>query len=316
MRWFSLVGNHLSTVPSLAPHSPLITAESLAQSLSSYSHVWIGDCSFDLGATQAGYESYLLSHIPGAHYLHLDTDLSGQKTGQNGRHPLPDKQDLAQRLTEMGCHDDSLIVLYDRQSGMFAARLWWMLKWLGHARVVVLNGGLQAWQHLFPVEHGIPPSTNTGSFSVRTPLVNTIHASTILQQLSQPHLLILDARAADRYRGENETLDPMGGHIPGARNRFFKENLTADGYFKPAAQLRQEFLAISANTPLEQIVHQCGSGVTACHNLLAMEYAGLHGTSLYPGSWSEWCCLPSHPIATGSDIHVDRSNSESETPCG
>ncbi|WP_455922699.1 sulfurtransferase [Pseudomonas putida] len=258
------------------------------------------DCRFDLAAPDSGEAAFAEGHLPGAQYLHLDRDLSGAKTGHNGRHPLPARDTLAFRLRELGLNQDQQVVVYDAQGGMFAARAWWLLRWLGHANVAVLDGGLPAWTaagHALQSEHVRP---TPGTFISRHPLVTTAdHAAVLANLQGQGPLVIVDARAPDRFRGENETLDARGGHIPGARNRFFRDNLGADGHFKPAADLRAEFSALLGAHEAQQSVQQCGSGVTACHNLLALEIAGLGGARLYPGSWSEWSSDPLAPIATG-----------------
>ncbi|KWR78616.1 sulfurtransferase [Cupriavidus sp. IDO] len=260
------------------------------------------DCSFDLADPAAGREAYRQGHLPGAFYLHLDNELSGPRNGQNGRHPLPDPDTFAARLRALGVNRDTLVVAYDAQGSMYAARLWWLLRWIGHEAVTVLDGGKNAW-----VKAGLPVAADPtpepempGNIERGTPLVQTVDAGVVLENLAKPVLLVVDARAPDRFRGENETLDPVGGHIPGAANRFFKDNLTPDGYFRPAAELRADFARVIGQTVPAQTVMQCGSGVTACHNLLALEVAGLSGSALYPGSWSEWCADPARPVATGA----------------
>ncbi|GMG90875.1 sulfurtransferase [Cupriavidus sp. TKC] len=283
--------------------TPLITATELDQlRAAGKPRVVVFDCSFDLTNPAAGRDSYQQGHIPGAYYLHLDNELSGPKTGLSGRHPLPDAELFAARLRVLGVDDDTLVVAYDGQGSMYAARLWWMLRWVGHAAALVLDGGRNAWVAAgLPLEHGATTEPEIGgNLTRRASLVKTVDADALVANLSQPSLLVVDARAADRFRGENETLDPVGGHIPGAANRFFKDNLTADGYFKPADQLRADFGQVFAGKAPAQTVMQCGSGVTACHNLLALEVAGLTGAALYPGSWSEWCADPKRPVATGS----------------
>jgi thiosulfate/3-mercaptopyruvate sulfurtransferase len=256
------------------------------------------DCRHDLTQPDAGETVYANGHIPGAHFLHLDRDLSGAKNGRNGRHPLPDAAMLAAKLGQLGVHGGQQVVAYDDSGGMFAARLWWLLRWLGHGEVAVLDGGLTAWtQAGLPVSIDRPVPT-AADFPHRIALP-VITADQLLQQLSSPQLALIDARAPDRFRGENETLDPVAGHIPGARNRFFRDNLDATGRFKPATQLHAEFSQLLQDRAGAPVIHQCGSGVTACHNLLAMEIAGLHGSVLYAGSWSEWCSDPARPMVTG-----------------
>ena len=262
------------------------------------------DCSFDLANPAAGRDAYHASHVPGAFYMHLDNELSGPKTGTNGRHPLPDAEALIARLQALGVNDDTQVVAYDRQGSMYAARLWWLLRWVGQADVAVLDGGLQAWEAAyFPVDQVIPeePQLNAtpGNITRKPSLVQLVTADIVQKYLGHADKPVVDARAPDRYRGENETLDPVGGHIPGARNRFFRDNLQADGTFKPAEQLRADFAGVLAGARPQDATLQCGSGVTACHNALAMEIAGLTGAALYAGSWSEWCSDPSRPVATG-----------------
>ena len=255
------------------------------------------DCRHDLKNTGYGRQAYARGHIPGALFLHLDDDLSGVKTGSNGRHPLPEVAAFARRMSDCGVGDDVQVVAYDNEGGIFASRLWWMLRWLGHERVAVLDGGLAGWKRgKRPLEEAAPVVAPR-EFVAR-PRDLSVSTAQVLADLNAPSMLILDARSPERFRGENETLDPVGGHIPGAVNRFYFDNLDDAGcYFKPAGELRAEFDAILGGRPASVVVQQCGSGVTACHNLLAMELAGLPGSRLYPGSWSEWCADPSRPVA-------------------
>ena len=278
-------------------YTTLISAADLARQHQQAGWVVL-DCRHDLINPQAGRQAYDAGHIPGAQFASLDHDLADHARGPGGafrgRHPLPDPDVFVETLRRWGINDDSQVVAYDAQGGMFAARLWWMLRWAGHEAVAVLDGGLAAW-----TAQGMPLSTEPatrprGNLQRRAALVRSVGADDIL---TQPSLTVLDARAPDRFRGENETLDPVGGHIPGAKNRFFKDNLQADGRFKPGTQLRQELGALVASPA--SAVMQCGSGVTACHNLLALEVAGMPGAALYPGSWSEWCSDPGRPVATG-----------------
>jgi thiosulfate/3-mercaptopyruvate sulfurtransferase len=281
-------------------YTTLILAVNLAERLASAPEsVLVFDCSFDLANPDAGEKAYAGGHIPGAHYLHLERDLSGAKTGKNGRHPLPDRAALVDTLASHGLMQGQQVVAYDAQGGMFAARLWWLLRWLGHDSVALLDGGLQAWQGAGYALETEPAGRKQGNFKAGAPLAVTVDAHALEQNLTTHERLVVDARSPDRYRGENETIDPVAGHIPGAVNRFFKDNLGSDGRFKPAHTLRDEFKAVVGSTQPEHVVLQCGSGATACHNALAMEIAGLHGAALYPGSWSEWCADPSRPVATG-----------------
>jgi thiosulfate/3-mercaptopyruvate sulfurtransferase len=280
---------------------PLISAPALRAQMSAGARLMVCDCRFDLADPAHGEADHLAWHIPGAVYLHLDRDLSAPRDGRNGRHPLPDRAAFAARMAELGCHDDLPVVAYDASGGMYAARLWWMLRWLGHSRVQVLDGGLVAWDaaggalQAGPVAPRLP-----GTLTLRPPLVGLLGFDDMLAGLGQPDRLVVDARAPDRFRGENETLDPVGGHIPGAANRCFRDNLRPDGSFKPPEQLRQEWQALMGTRQPGQLVQQCGSGVTACHNLLALAAAGLDGSALYAGSWSEWCSRDNAPVAVGA----------------
>ena len=257
------------------------------------------DCRHDLADPAAGARAYAQSHVRGAVHVSLDGDLSGAKTGRNGRHPLPAAAVFCARMAERGLCNNMQVVAYDATGGAFAARLWWMLRWVGHESVAVLDGGWNAWQ-----KAGLPVTADAtvitpGNFS-GSPRDITVDAAFVGAEIGNPRTRLIDARSPDRFRGENETLDPVGGHIPGATNRFFQNNLGSDGCFKPAAVLKQEFAAMLGNATPAQVVHQCGSGVTACHNLLAMEVAGLAGSRLFPGSWSEWCSDPQRPVARGT----------------
>lgn len=283
------------------PYTTLLSAADLASHLRDANWVVL-DCRHDLANPDAGRSAYKAGHIPGAQFVHLDTDLSDKRAGPNGefrgRHPLPERNAFVETLRRLGINHGSQVVAYDSHGGMFAARLWWMLRWIGHEAVAVLDGGLQAWQAQGMSLSGEETSRPRGNVQPNISLAPTVSSNDILSNLAARTRTVVDARSPDRFRGENETLDPRGGHIPGAKNRFFRDNLQADGRFKPADQLRTEFSAV-LGAP-EASIMQCGSGVTACHNLLAMEIAGLRGAALYPGSWSEWCADPSRPVATGS----------------
>lgn len=255
------------------------------------------DVRHQLSDTAFGERAYAEGHIPGAYFLHCDRDLSGPANGSNGRHPLPDPAVLAECLGGLGITESTQVVVYDDAQGMIAGRLWWLLRWLGHDRVAVLDGGWQAWL--------AAGGTISTELPVRQPAVfkpklrdMAVDAAFVSQHLDDAALLLIDGRAPDRFRGENETLDPVGGHIPGAVNHFFRDNLDERGCFKDAATLRAAWLARLGACPASSVVLYCGSGVSACHNLLAMEIAGLPGARLYGGSWSEWCANPARPVAT------------------
>lgn len=254
------------------------------------------DVRHQLSDTGYGERAYAEGHIPGAVFLHCDRDLSGPMSGGNGRHPWPERERLAARLGEVGIGPQTQVVVYDDAQGMIAGRLWVLLRWLGHDRVAVLDGGLQAWLAAGGAMTALPPSVHAVAFEANEG-DGPVTANEVLERLGTPGMRLVDARSPDRFRGENETIDPVGGHIPGAVNRFFRDNLRADGRCKPAAELRAEWLAVLAGALPEKVVHQCGSGVSACHNMLAMEIAGLLGSRLYAGSWSEWCADPGRPVA-------------------
>jgi len=277
----------------------LISADALRTLLGSGRPVVLIDTGFDLADVAAGERSWREGHVPGSLYLHLDRDLSGAKTGTNGRHPLPARDVFAATLGRCGITPQTQVVAFDRQGGMYAARLWWMLRWMGHSAAAVLDGGVAAWAAAggaLVVEESA--TTAAAPYPERSSLGATITADALAARLGRARLI--DARAGERFRGEVEPLDAAAGHIPGASNRFFKDNLdAASGRFKPVAQLRAEFAPLLGATGAAEVVHQCGSGVTACHNLLAMEHAGLAGSVLYAGSWSEWSANPARPVARG-----------------
>ena len=254
------------------------------------------DCRHDLAKPDLGEQQYREAHIPGALFAHLDRDLSAPKTGRNGRHPLPDAHDLMKWVEKTGLRPTDQIVCYDAGNGSMAARLWWMLRWIGHEAVAVLDGGLAKWlAEKRPVTAEVPRLTPS-KYPRNRERGGAVNVREVEQ--NRERLLLLDARAPVRYRGEQEPIDPVAGHIPGARNRFNGDNVTPDGTFKTAAQLRTELQPILGGHAPSEVVHYCGSGVAACHNLLAMEVAGLPGGKLFAGSWSEWIADPDRPIET------------------
>ena len=276
------------------PYTTLISAEQLQRGLSA---AFVADCSHELTDPRAGLQNYTAGHIPGAAHLHLDTHLSSAPNGRNGRHPLPDPAELAAQLAAMGLRQGQQVVAYDRSQGTYAARLWWLLRWLGHAPVAVLDGGWQAWLEAGGASQTETPAARPrGDFAVKPSLVRFVQVDDVLGNLQHRQRLVIDARSPQRYRGEGETLDPKAGHIPGAVCRFYRDNLRDDGRFKSADELRTEWLAILGKRKPQEVVNQCGSGVSACHNILALEHAGLDGSLLYPGSWSEWCADPARPM--------------------
>ena len=288
------------------PYTTLISVPELQALLASGQPLMVFDCSFDLAQPEAGTQAYLASHIPGAVYAHLDRDLSlkqpapGEQAASGGRHPLPSRERFAAWLSSIGFTNGMQAVVYDRNGCNYCGRLWWMLKWAGHDAVAVLDGGLQAWTSAGgAVLAGAEPARTPANFTLQAPLRRLASAAEVLAALGQGGQTVLDARAAPRYRGEVEPLDPVAGHIPGALNRPFTENIAADGRFKPAQLLRAEFQALLQGRPAATVVHQCGSGVSALPNLLAMEVAGLGPTALFAGSWSEWCSDPQRPVERG-----------------
>ena len=285
-------------------YTTLISVAQLQALLSSSTPPVLLDCSFDLADPTKGERQYAEGHIPGAFYAHLDRELSGPKHPAGprsplftGRHPLPDRAALAAWAGRVGIVRGRQVVTFDGDGSPFAARAWWLLRWLGHDAVAVLDGGLGAWKAAGGALVTDAPALAHGpAYPTQSPSMPTLDAPTLASDLSS--FRIIDARAAERYLGDVEPLDPVGGHIPGAGQRFFKDNLGPDGHFKSANELRSAFTALGAGGTLP-VVHQCGSGVTACHNLLAMTHAGLTGAVLYPGSWSEWCADPARPVAKG-----------------
>ena len=297
-------------------YTTLITASELAALQASGAEPVVIDTSFDLADTGAGERRFATSHLPGSRYLHLDRDLSGPKDGRNGRHPLPDRAAFARTVGALGVGPATQVVCLDAQGGVYAARLWWMLRWLGHEAVAVLDGGIQAWQRAGGALVGDAAGESAGEsaggneghggrataavavpYPDRPSLAPSIDAVGVAGR--GPRVAVLDARSGERFRGEAEPIDPVAGHIPGALNRFHRHNLAEGGGFKPPAVLRDEFAALLADRAPAEVIHSCGSGVTACHNLLAMEHAGLAGSLLYPGSWSEWSADPERAIARG-----------------
>lgn len=281
------------------PYTTLIAADTLRQHLRDPR--WrIFDVRHDLLDTSAGARAYAAGHVPGAQFAGIDDALSGAKSGSNGRHPLPQRAALIERFRAWGIGHDTQIVAYDAQGGQFAGRLWWLARWLGHEAVAVLDGGWPAWLATDGKVDTAVPAPARSDFHEGQSLVRVLAAADVLAALGDDTRLLLDARMPERYRGEQEPIDPVAGHIPGALNRPWAHNLQPDQRFKPPAQLRAEFDALLGGHAPADVTHQCGSGVTACHNLLAMQVAGLPGAALYSGSWSEWIADPSRPVATGA----------------
>ena len=279
-------------------YQTIVSVETLKQNLGQPNWV-VFDCRFNLMDTEAGQQAYAKAHIPGAFYLHLDNDLSSPITPDTGRHPLPDPTQLAEKFAQCGVNKNTQVVVYDDCGGAMAARTWWLLRWLGHDAVAVLDGGFPAWIAAEACSTEIPQVGKSGfTPELRGPM--NLSVDQLQQELSVGDILLVDARAAERYRGEVEPIDPVAGHVPGAENRPLTDNLV-DGRFKSADQLHEEWSAVLQGAAPDQVVHMCGSGVTACHNQLSMEIAGLTGSRIYSGSWSEWIRDPSRPVAATSD---------------
>ena len=283
-------------------HPPLIDADSLLKGLDDPQLVVV-DCRFDLMQPDAGRQAWAEGHIPGAHYAHLDDDLSAPVSadGRGGRHPLPDPQQFAALARSWGVSADSVVVAYDDAGGAVAGRLWWLLRWLGHERVAVLDGGLTAWAAANgPLSQDIP-STGNGDFVPLPGSLAIVDAFELAKGLESGNLILLDARDGRRFAGETEPLDRVAGHVPGAVNTPLTDNLGADKCFHSAADLQAYYRAVIGDHEGREVVCMCGSGVTACHTLLAMEAAGIRGAALYPGSWSDWISDERRPVATQTE---------------
>ena len=297
-------------------YTPLISVEQLQALIKTGQPLRIFDCSFELMRPHAGHEQYLAAHIPGAIAADLDTALSAMHgapgahgvvtasgadaPASGGRHPLRNREKFAIWLSSVGMDNNMQAVVYDRNAANYCGRLWWMLKWAGHEAVAVLDGGLQAWQAAGgAVNSGEEPAHFQTNFLLAPPLASLVDADQVAQQLGRPTQTLIDARSTPRFKGETEPLDPVAGHIPGALNRPFGNNMTTDGKFKSTEQLKAEFTALLGQRDPASVVHYCGSGVSALPNLLAMEIAGLGRSALYAGSWSDWCSDPSRPVAQG-----------------
>jgi thiosulfate/3-mercaptopyruvate sulfurtransferase len=274
--------------------STLVSTAALEQNLT---HWRVFDCRHDLGKPELGEQQYREAHIPGALFAHLDRDLSARKTGSNGRHPLPDPQDFEKWLEKSGLTPKDQAVCYDGGTGAMAARLWWMLRWIGHENVAVLDGGFAKWtKEARPITIDVPHFTSF-NYPIKVRADLAVDVRSVEKTLGKP--LLLDARAPARYRGEQEPIDAVAGRIPGAANRFSSDNLSAAGTFKSPVELKKEFGAVLGSRKPSEVINYCGSGVAACHNLLAMEIAGLKGGKLYAGSWSEWSADPKRPQERG-----------------
>ena len=279
-------------------YTTLVSTGQLAPHLSDPNWVVV-DCRFTLTDTEAGRKAYAQGHIPGARYAHLDANLSGAKNGSNGRHPLPDPQYFARILSAWGIDHQTQVVVYDDSFGAIAVRLWWMLRWLGHDAVALLDGGLPTWQREQRAISADAPQVIPKQFVPHIRSEMAVGADAVLDASRNGSAVIVDARSEMRFIGEIEPLDPVAGHVPHAKSSPFDDNLSMAGTLMTAEELRELYGNLLDGKPPQQVIHMCGSGVTACHNILAMEIAGLTGSKLYAGSWSEWVADPAHPVAKG-----------------
>ncbi len=280
-------------------YTTLVSTDDLARHLEDPNCVVV-DCRFTLTDTEAGRQAYLKSHIPGARYAHLDDDLSAPIGPGTGRHPLPDAKALSEKLCRWGIGVNKQVVVYDDSFGSMAVRLWWLLRWLGHPNVALLDGGYPKWMREHrPVTQDLCPNECRGAFACLPEHSMSATADDVMRAMQTGDKMILDARPERRFTGEYEPLDRIAGHVPGAVNWDFEDNLDLDGTFQPPEALREQYQALLKGRAPHEVIHMCGSGTTASHNILAMEIAGLSGSSLYVGSWSEWITDPSRPIATG-----------------
>ena len=282
-------------------HTTLISTDVLAKHLVDTSWL-IADCRYNLNDETWGRIQYESSHIPGAVFVDVAHDLAGERTGTNGRHPLPAVEDMAATFGRLGIADDVQVIAYDQEAGAFASRLWWMLRYLGHDAVAVLDGGFAKWtRDGRPVYSGVE-TRRPAVFTPRLRKEMRVTVDETIGHLDDPSVLLIDARSPDRYAGKPDPLDTIYGHIPGARNRYYRHNVTETGTMRSGRELKTDFEKILAGSPASQAVMYCGSGITACHNLLAMEHAGLHGARLFAGSWSEWASDSSRPVERSSKV--------------
>lgn len=280
------------------PHSTIVSSEQLAAHLGDPGWA-IVDCRYDLKDEAWGEAQYRAAHIPGAVYASLGSDLAGPKDGRNGRHPLPGHEAMAATFGRLGIAAGVQVIAYDQDSGMYASRLWWMLRYMGHDAVAVLDGGFAKWTREGRQTTAGVETRPAAPFAGKPRAAMRLTANQVWAKLGDPAMTLVDARGPSRFEGKEEPLDRVPGHIPGARNHFYQWNLAPDGTLLPAEALRGRFSALLGGTPPDQVALYCGSGVSACHNLLAMEHSGLSGMKLFPGSWSEWSADPDKPVETG-----------------
>ncbi len=276
-------------------HTTLISTDVLAEHLVDPSWL-IADCRYNLNDEIWGRAQYEAAHVPGAVFVEVAHDLAGQRTGTNGRHPLPAIDDMAATFGRLGIVEGIQVVAYDQEAGTFASRLWWMLRYLGHDAVAVLDGGFVKWTREGRAVRGGVETARPARFTARPRNEMRVTVDETLAHLGDPSVLLIDARSPDRYAGKPDPLDAIYGHIPGARNRYYRHNVSEAGTMRSGRELRADFEGILAGRPASEVVMYCGSGITACHNLLAMEHSGLRGARLFAGSWSEWESDPKRPV--------------------
>jgi len=280
-------------------HTTLISTDVLALHLDDSSWL-VADCRYNLKDEEWGHVQYVGSHIPGAVFVNLAHDLAAPRTGSNGRHPLPSVQSIAATFGRLGIGDDMQVIAYDQDAGPFASRLWWMLRYIGHDAVAVLDGGFAKWTREGRPVRGGEEQRAAAAFTPALRSQMRVTVDDVMTQLDDPSVLLVDARSPERFAGQADPLDNVSGHIPGARNRFYRDNISQEGTLRPAGELRADFERVLGDRPPNEAIMYCGSGVTACHNLLAMEHAGLRGARLFAGSWSEWESDPKRPVERSS----------------
>ena len=280
-------------------HTTLISPELLEAHLSDSSWL-IADCRYNLKDEEWGRAQYLAGHIPGAVFVGLAHDLATRRTGANGRHPLPAPETIAATFSRLGISGSTQVIAYDQDAGAFASRLWWMLRYLGHDAVAVLDGGFARWMREGRPVRGGEDTRPAATFTPHLRRDMRVTVEQVVAQLDDPSMLLIDARSAERFAGQPDPLDIVYGHIPGARNRHYRDNVAGDGTMRPAGELKAEFERVLGGRSPDEAVMYCGSGITACYNLLAMEHAGLKGAKLFAGSWSEWEADPGRPVARSS----------------
>jgi len=276
----------------------IISAHELKEIID-HDNVRVFDCRFSLKDPQGGLKSYQAGHLPNAQFADMDTQLSSAMTNTSGRHPLPEIEDFINQLRQWGVNNDTQVIAYDDISGAFAARLWWMMRWLGHNKVAVLNGGMKQWTDAgYELTQDTTEFAN-GEFSGSANMEWLVEIDTVQAELANNSITLIDARAADRFTGKDQNTDPVPGHVPGANNLPFGGNLTKDGLFETPDIIKKRYDSVIKDQPLTNVVNMCGSGVTACHNLLAQAVAGIQPTKIFIGSWSQWIRDPSRPVAKG-----------------